>query len=79
MFFDGVSGWVNVTVGEVVSTMNVTGELVPVGFPSELGCVAIAVYCPFDRGGLTAAEAQLPPVPCAVTVETSLPSALLPL
>jgi hypothetical protein len=35
--FDGDSGWFNVTVGEAVSTVNVTGALTPAGFPSELG------------------------------------------
>jgi len=35
--FDGDGGWFSVTVGELVSTTNVTGELLPGELPSELG------------------------------------------
>ena len=79
VFFDGVGGWFNVTVGELVSTMNVTGELVPGEFPSELGCSAIAVNCPLERAGLASPELQPPPVPVAAALETTVPSALVPL
>jgi hypothetical protein len=42
--FDGDFGCVNVTAGSVVSTVNVTGALVPSGLPAiELFCDAIAV------------------------------------
>jgi hypothetical protein len=37
VLFDGDSGWFNATVGDAVSTVNVTGPLTPAGFPSELG------------------------------------------
>src|ERR1700694_1663300 len=68
-----------ITVGGDVSMVNVTGLLLPVGFPSELGCVAIALYSPADSAGLASPELQPPPVPGAVAPETGLPSALLPL
>jgi hypothetical protein len=44
VFFEGVGGSPKVTVGEVVSTTNVTAELLPAALPRELGCSAIAVY-----------------------------------
>jgi hypothetical protein len=43
VFFEGDAGWSKVTVGEEVSTVNVTAELTPSGFSSELGWMAIAV------------------------------------
>jgi hypothetical protein len=71
-------GELNVTVGGAVSTVNVTGSLVPAGFPSELGCVAIAVYSPLDSFGLTLPEVQLPPPGVAVAFETTDPVAVPP-
>ena len=76
--FDGDAGWRSVTVGGAVSTAKVTGLLVPAGLPSELGCVAIAVYCPLASTGLALPEVQLPPVPAAVAVETTEPPTLDP-
>ena len=68
----------NVTTGELVSTTNVTGELVPAGFPSELGCVATAVYWPLESVGLALPDVQPPPFGVAVAVEMTVPLALLP-
>src|SRR5438270_8143755 len=73
--FDGDFGWSKVTVGEAVLTTKVTALLLPAGFPSELGCVATAVYWPLDNAGLACPELQLPPVPAAVALETTVPSA----
>ena len=67
-----------VTAGELVSTTNVTGELVPAGFPSELGCVATAVYRPLERAGLGGPEVQLPFAGVAVAIAMTVPLALLP-
>ena len=78
VLFDGDSGCFSVTVGEAVSTTNVTGTLVPGGFPSELSCLATAVYCPLGRAGLASPELQAPPVPVAVALATIDPFALLP-
>ena len=53
------SGWFSVTVGAVVFTVNVTGELFPSPLPtSELASLAMAVKVRFPLGsaGLTAAE-----------------------
>src|SRR5437899_13029157 len=77
---DGEDGDLSVTVGDVVSTVKDTGLLVPAGFPSELCCVAIAVYVclPFSSAGLAGDELQPPPVPVAVALERTGPSALLP-
>ena len=41
--FEGDFGWLSVTVGGFVSTVKVTGALMPSGLPRELFCVAIAV------------------------------------
>src|ERR1700680_380995 len=80
VLFDRDGGEFNVTVGAFVSTTNVTGALVPKAFPSsELFCVAVAVYCPFFRAGLALPDAQLPPLPVAVAVETTEPVAVAPL
>ena len=79
VLLEGVGGCFSVTVGELVSTMNVTGVLTPVGFPgSELSWVATAVYCPLGRAGLAGPEVQAPPVRVAAAVETIGPSALPP-
>ena len=73
VLLDGDFTGSNVTVGEVVSTTNVTGELVPAGFPSELVWLATAVYVcfPLARLGFALPEVQLPPVDVAVALETS--------
>src|SRR5436190_1461987 len=76
---DGDAGWLNVTVGEAVLTVTVRVSLRPSGLPSELGCVATAVYWPLASAGLAWPELQLLPVPSAVALETWVPSALLPL
>jgi hypothetical protein len=80
VLFDGDTGWFNVTVGAAVSTVNVTGRLVPAGFPRELGWVAIAVYVcfPLNKAGLASPEVQAPPVPLAVAVEMTEPPVLSP-
>jgi len=75
---DGDSGWSSVTVGEFVSTVKVTGRLLPVGFPSELGWYATAVYWPFDRTGVTVPDVQLPPVPEALALDTGVASVFVP-
>ena len=80
VLFDGDEGCARVTVGEVVSTVNVTGALSPVGFPSELSCLASAVnVClPLERAGLALLELQAPPVPVALAVETTVPLTVEP-
>ena len=78
VLFDSGGGCSKVTVGEVVSTTNVTGELVPVGFPSELSWLAIAVYFPLGSAGLALPDVQAPPVPVAVALETIEPFAVAP-
>ena len=75
---EGDFGWSKVTVGELVSTVKVRASLEPAGFPSELSWVATAVYCPLERAGSASPEAQPPPVPAAVAVETTEPSAVAP-
>jgi hypothetical protein len=75
---DGDGGLFNVTAGAAVSTVNVAAELVPGGLPSELVCVAVAVYCPLAKVGLALPEVQAPPVPGAVAVETTAPVAVGP-
>jgi len=60
-------------------TVNVTGSLLPAGFPwCELVWVATAVYCPLDRAGLALPDVQPAPVPVAVAVETTVPFAVTP-
>src|SRR6476660_9806980 len=54
-------------------TVNVTGPLLPAGFPSELACVATAVYCPAVRAGLASPDVQPGLVPAAIAVETTVP------
>jgi len=76
--FEGDFGWFKVTVGELVSTVNVAGALSPLGFPSELSCVATAVYCPLTSDGLALPELHAPPVPVAAALETTVPLAVLP-
>ena len=78
VLFDRSAGESSVTLGAAVSTVKVTGSLTPAGFPSGLGWVAIAVYCPLERAGLALPEPHPPPVPDAVAVATTDPSALAP-
>src|SRR5438128_11270645 len=78
VLLEGDFGWLNVTVGEVVSTMNVRGWLTPEGFPSELSCVATAVYWPLERAGLALPDTQAPLVPGAVALDTTAPVAVAP-
>src|SRR5438445_754713 len=67
-------------VGAIGSTANVIGALCPLGFSSELACVATAVYSPHCSGAMLArAEAHLPPVPGAVALATFSPAGLVPL
>src|SRR5438128_11208751 len=75
---EGDFGSFKVTVGEVVSTMNVPGWLPPEGFPSELSCVATAVYWPLERAGLALPDTQAPLVPGAVALDTTAPVAVAP-
>ena len=46
LFGDGDGGALSVTVGRAVSTMNVTGRLLPAGLPIALCCTATAVNVP---------------------------------
>ena len=75
---DTDGGEFNVTVGADVLTVNVTGSLVPGEFPSELGCVAVAVYVPLGRAAFALPEVQLPLVGVAVADEMGDPVALAP-
>lgn len=59
-------------------TVNVTGSLQPGGFPSELSCVATAVYSPLGRVGLASPDVQPAPVPVAVAIETTVPFSVAP-
>src|SRR5437870_597717 len=76
--FDGDFAAFKVTAGELVSPTNVTAVLVPAGFPSELGCVATAVYWPLESAGLALLDVQPPPSGVAVAVEMTVPFAVLP-
>ena len=58
------------TVGAIACTANVTGELVPVGLPIELGWLATAVYTPHGRAGLALPETHSPPRASPVAVAT---------
>ena|SRR5438552_3298963 len=78
VLFDGDGGAFKVTVGDDVSTTNVTGELVPAGLPSELSWVASAVYCPLESAGLALPDAKAPPVPAVVAVATTAPLTVAP-
>jgi hypothetical protein len=78
VLFDGDGGWPKVTVGELVFTSNVTDSLTPLALPSELGWVAIAVYCPLVRAGLALLDVHPPLLGVAVPVETTVPVAVAP-
>ena len=78
VLLDGVFSEFKVTVGGDVLTTNVTGSLVPGEFPSELGCVAVAVYVPLGRAGFVLPEVQLPLVGVAVADEMGDPVSLAP-
>jgi uncharacterized membrane protein len=58
--------------------VNVTGGLRPAGFPSELACVAIAVYWPVEMAGDAPPDVQRAPVPLAVAIETIAPFVVAP-
>src|SRR2546423_10138259 len=75
---DGEAGWFSVTVGAAVSTVNLTASLLPSGLPSELGCVATAVYWPSFKAGLAGPEVQLPATTVPVALAATVPSGLLP-
>ena len=70
----GDSGGFSVTVGGEVSTMNVTGWLLPAGFPIALVWVASAVNVPLPSARVAWPEVQLPGVPVAVAVARTFPS-----
>src|SRR6202035_158170 len=72
VLLDGEEMELSVTVGEVVSTVNLMLLLVPPGFPTELACVATAWYSPLERAGLALPEFQLPGALVASALETSL-------
>src|ERR1700729_2940372 len=76
VMFDCATGWANVTAGGSVFTVNVTGELSPALFPSELVSVANAVYVcsPEERGALILLAVKTPPLGVAVASVTWLPS-----
>src|SRR2546430_15668463 len=76
--FAGDGGAFKVTVGDVVSTAKVTDLLAPGGLPSELSCVATAVYWPLASAGLASPDAKAPPVPVAVGVAAAAPLGLAP-
>ena len=78
MLLDGDAGAVKVTLGEAVSTMNVTGALTPAGLPAELVWVAVAVYTPLASAGLASPDVQLPAVADAVAVARTVPVAVGP-
>src|ERR1700724_1362008 len=70
-------GWgLRVTVGAAVSSLSVTGALVPSGLPnSELFCDAIAVYvcAPAGSGVFSGLEVHDSPAGVAVASETIAP------
>jgi hypothetical protein len=78
VWFERDGGAASVTFGEAVLTVNVRASLLPSGLPSELFCVAWAVYVPLDSAGLAAPELQEPPVPEAFALDTTVPLALEP-
>src|ERR1700683_28489 len=75
---DGEGGCSSVTLGDSVLTMNFTALLVPGSLPSELGCVATALYSPSANCGLAAFDSQAPPAPEGAELATSVPSGLGP-
>ena len=80
VLLDRNAGEFNVTVGGDVLTVKVTGSLLPAGLPSGLAWMATAVkVCfPLGRAGVALPEVQLPPVPVAVAVDRTVPSAFVP-
>ena len=77
----GGAGWgtaATLTTGGGV-TVNVTGVLLPAGFPRiELAWVATAVYWPAGSAGLALPDVHPARVPAAVAFETSVPFAVAP-
>src|ERR1039458_7675424 len=67
--FDNAATGSRVTTGGVVSTVNVTGELLPSGFLSELSWVARAGYVP-SASAFASPDSHAPRVPIAVAVDT---------
>ena len=76
--FEGDSGLLRVTVGEAVSTVNVTGLLTPFGAPEGAFLGGDGCVLPPPRAGLAASEAEPPPVPAAVAVATADPLTVAP-
>src|SRR5947209_5820841 len=77
---DGEAGDLSVPAGDVVLTVKHTLLLVPAAFPSAL-CPYTTLFrscLPASSAGLAGDELQPPPVPVAVALETTGPSALLP-
>ena len=72
--FVGEWGAASVTAGGFVSTKKLTGALAPSGLPIELGCFAMALYCPLFSVWLAPPEVQAAPVPAAVAVATTFPA-----
>ena|SRR5947209_5801189 len=71
-----LSAGFNVTVGAVVSTMKVTGTLVPSGLPvMELFCDATAVYVclPVLSADLSGPEVHASPTGVALASDTGVP------
>jgi hypothetical protein len=71
LFDSGLTNGFKLTLGDSVSTMKVTGALVPGELPIELACVAVAVYVPRGRAGAACPDVHVPPVPIAVAVATA--------
>ncbi len=76
--FEGVVGVASVTVGTLVSTLKLTGELLPSSLPSELGSTAMAVYSPSFRPGAEETGPHLPDLTVAAAVAAGLPVVFLP-
>src|SRR5437763_8092396 len=71
-----LTSWFKVTVGAVVSTVKITGTLVPSGLPaSELFCDATAVYVcfPVSKAGLAGLDVHASPTGVAVASDTGVP------
>jgi hypothetical protein len=78
LFDSGLASGFSATLGDSVSTMNVTGALVPGELPIELACVAVAVYVPRGRAGVAGPDVHAPPVPIAVAVARTGAFAVVP-
>jgi hypothetical protein len=78
LFDSGLASAFNVTFGDSVSTMKVTGALVPGELPIALVWVAVAVYVPRVRAGAAGFDAHEPPAPSAKAVARTGPVAVFP-